>query len=418
METRNKFKTIANQIVTKEKFKGYIINNIEQSRAVDKIMMFASKYKVFLTNDLDAYHRGEIDKKQLTISIIFKLFYLITGLRFLMSAVINTKTITIVMSDSNYLLGNARLFSILYTNTEFIFLSINTIMLVFEYKNRLYLLTFLRNYKENLLMPMSATNSRKLVTITKIMTKYSMTQAFWPLIILSNIMINGSVIMAYLDPNSGFHWYSVLAGTVSFFIFLINLYATITVGIVAWTLPSFYLKYKFNEIAQQVQLSLHLKNTTILMSAIREHHSISVLTEELNHFFKYMIFIVYYFATPALMILAYLTHAHNTVLFARFIAIFVFILVFTIVFTMALLSSMISQSAEKPRKYLYKCFAQRIFKDSLNKQNRLKIMGFIEKLGGPDIGFYCWDIFPMNYYHFYKYVAGFAITYILLLGFV
>ena len=172
METRNKFKNIANQIVTKEKFKGYIINNIEQSRAVDKIMMFASKYKVFLTNDLDAYHRGQIDKKQLTISIIFKLFYLITGLRFLMSAVINTKTITIVMSDSNYLLGNARLFSILYTNTEFIFLSINTIMLVFEYNNRLYLLTFLRNYKENLLMPMSATNSRKLVTITKIMTKY------------------------------------------------------------------------------------------------------------------------------------------------------------------------------------------------------------------------------------------------------
>ena len=113
METRNKFKNIANQIVTKEKFKGYIINNIEQSRAVDKIMMFASKYKVFLTNDLDAYHRGQIDKKQLTTSIIFKLFYLITGLRFLMSAVINTKTITIVMSDSNYLLGNARLFSIL-----------------------------------------------------------------------------------------------------------------------------------------------------------------------------------------------------------------------------------------------------------------------------------------------------------------
>ena len=313
METRNKFKNIANQIVTKEKFKGYIINNIEQSRAVDKIMMFASKYKVFLTNDLDAYHRGQIDKKQLTISIIFKLFYLITGLRFLMSAVINTKTITIVMSDSNYLLGNARLFSILYTNTEFIFLSINTIMLVFEYNNRLYLLTFLRNYKENLLMPMSATNSRKLVTITKIMTKYLMTQAFWPLIILSNIMINGSVIMAYLDPISGFHWYSVLAGSVSVFISLITIDATITVSLVLWTLPSLYLKYKFNEISQQIQLSLHLKDPALLMATINEHHSIARMTEDINHFFKYIIFIVYYPCMPTLMILAYLTNSQDTV---------------------------------------------------------------------------------------------------------
>ena len=418
MERNVKFKSISNQLVRKDKLKGFITHNLEQSRAVDKIVSFASKYKVFTTRDLDAYQRGEIDKVQMTNSIMMKMLSLVTGLRFFVSSLFNTKLVTIMMSDANYLLGNARLFSILYSMAAIIMFIVNTIILVFEFDHRFYLLTFLNQYKKNQLIPMSASNSKKLILIGKIMAKYLISQAFWPLIILTNTLCNGSVIVAYFDPNQGFHWYSVLAGTVSFFIFLINLYATITVGIVAWTLPSFYLKYKFNEIAQQVQLSLHLKNTTILMSAIREHHSISVLTEELNHFFKYMIFIVYYFATPALMILAYLTHAHNTVLFARFIAIFVFILVFTIVFTMALLSSMISQSAEKPRKYLYKCFAQRIFKDSLNKQNRLKIMGFIEKLGGPDIGFYCWDIFPMNYYHFYKYVANCAITYFLILGFV
>ena len=418
MANRIKFKTIANQLVIKEKFKGYIINNIEQSRAVDKIISFASKYKVYITNDLDAYHRGEIDKKQLTISIIFKLCCVVTGLRFFLSAVINTKTITIVMSDSNYLLGNARLFSILYTNTASIFIIIHTIMLVLEYNNRFYLLTFLRDYKKNLLMPMSASNSRKLVTIVSIMTRYLMTQAFWPLIILTNIMTNGSVMMAYFDPNSGFHWYSVLAGTVSFFIFLINVYATSTVGTVVWTLPSLYLKYKFNEINQQIQLSLHLKDPVLLMAAINEHHSIAKKTEDINHFFKYIIFIVYYPCMPTLMILAYLTKAHDTVLIIRFITIFIFILVFAINFLIALLSSPISRAAEKPRKYLYKCFAQRVFKNSLSKQNRLKILAFIERLGGHDIGFYCWNLFPMNYYHFYKYVAGFAITYILLLGFV
>ena len=227
-----------------------------------------------------------------------------------------------------------------------------------------------------------------------------MTQAFWPLIILSNIMINGSVIIAYLDPNSGFHWYSVLAGSVSIFISLITIDATITVSLVLWTLPSLYLKYKFNEINQQIQLSLHLKDPALLMATINEHHSIARTTEDINHFFKYIIFIVYYPCMPTLMILAYLTNSQDTVLIIRFITLFIFILVFAINFLIALLSSPISRAAEKPRKYLYKCFAQRIFKNSLNKQNRLKILAFIERLGGHDIGFYCWNLFPMNYYHF------------------
>ena len=152
------------------------------------------------------------------------------------------------------------------------------------------------------------------------------------------------------------------------------------------------------------------------MSAIEEHNTISILAEELNQFLKYLIFLLYYFATPTLMILAYLTHANGTVLFARFIASFVFILIFSIVSAVSLFSSMISQSAEKPRKYLFKYLAQRIFIKSITLQNRLKVMAFVEKLGEADIGFYCWDVFPMNYYYFYKYVANCAIIYFLILG--
>ena len=370
-----------------------------------------------MARDLDAYLRGETNNKQITNSIILKMFMLITGLRYLISSVVNNKSITIMMADANYLLGNSRLFSILYCMAAFLMLTIDLFLLVFELRHRFYVLNFLNDFKKNKLIPLSVRNGKKLVTIADIMSRYLMSQTFWPLVILTNTLCNGAVIMAYFDPNQGFHWYSVIAGTVSFFIFLISLYATVAAGVVFWTLPSFYLKYKFTEITEEIQLSIDLKDVNLLISAIKEHNSISVLTEELNQFFKYIIFLLNYFATPTLMILAYLTHAKGTVPFARLIAIFVFILIFSIVSAVSLFSSMISQSAEKPRKYLFKCFAERIFNKSITLQNRLKVMAFVEKLGEVDIGFYCWEVFPMNYYYFYKYVANCAIIYFLILGF-
>ena len=42
-------------------------------------------------------------------------------------------------------------------------------------------------------------------------------------------------------------------------------------------------------------------------------------------------------------------------------------------------------------------------------------MAFIEKLDGPEIGFYCWVLFPMNSYMFYKYVANCVVTYFLII---
>ena len=161
--------------------------------------------------------------------------------------------------------------------------------------------------------------------------------------------------------------------------------------------------------------SLQVRNVTLLLSAITEHNSISKLTKELNEFFSLMIFILYYMASPTLMLLMYISHSKETVLVTRFVAIFVFVIVLLVVTSLTLFSSLISQSAEKPRKHLYKCFAQRILKKSLTQKKRLKVMAFVEKLSGPDIGFYCWDLFAMNNNQFFFYVANCASSYFLIL---
>ena len=43
-----------------------------------------------------------------------------------------------------------------------------------------------------------------------------------------------------------------------------------------------------------------------------------------------------------------------------------------------------------------------LIKNRLTFRQRWKLLAFIEKLSGRPIGFYCYDLFPMNNYEFYK----------------
>ncbi|CAG2172314.1 unnamed protein product [Oppiella nova] len=45
---------------------------------------------------------------------------------------------------------------------------------------------------------------------------------------------------------------------------------------------------------------------------------------------------------------------------------------------------------------------------------KIKILAFIEKLSGPDIGFYCYDLFPMNNYELYR-IIGLIINAVLII---
>jgi len=47
-----------------------------------------------------------------------------------------------------------------------------------------------------------------------------------------------------------------------------------------------------------------------------------------------------------------------------------------------------------------------IVKSYLPLDSKMKLVGFIEKLGGPDITIYCLDLFPLNNYNFYLFIAG------------
>ena len=51
----------------------------------------------------------------------------------------------------------------------------------------------------------------------------------------------------------------------------------------------------------------------------------------------------------------------------------------------------------------------------LSLNGRLIIQNFIEKLSGPVIGFYCYDMFAVETYQFYDFVMGWISNYFLII---
>ena len=154
----------------------------------------------------------------------------------------------------------------------------------------------------------------------------------WPMVLSILTMAISSEVVAYLDPDSGFLMLSIIFWTILLFVYLVELFVTLCLGCVSATLSTLYLKYRFQEINEKIDLSLKLKSPVLLMIAITEHNINSKQTKNLNQFFGLIVFILYFMVTPPLMLLLYLIHAEDTYYYTRFVAAAVFILVFLGVF--------------------------------------------------------------------------------------
>ena len=57
-----------------------------------------------------------------------------------------------------------------------------------------------------------------------------------------------------------------------------------------------------------------------------------------------------------------------------------------------------------------------VVKSKFKVADKLKINNFIERLGGPSIAVYCYNLFPLNSYELYLYTAAVILHYFLLLS--
>jgi hypothetical protein len=73
----------------------------------------------------------------------------------------------------------------------------------------------------------------------------------------------------------------------------------------------------------------------------------------------------------------------------------------------------IPKSAIKPYVKLNSLIARK----QINLQIKLKIVDLIERLSGPVIGIYCFELFPFTNYEFHLFAANCVKNFILFMGF-
>ena len=149
-----------------------------------------------------------------------------------------------------------------------------------------------------------------------------------------------------------------------------------------------------------------------MMSALNDHNYCCRKTSQLNKTFNYLIIAMYFVAKPTLNILAYITHAKDTHHLTRMAATNILIVCITAIFSVTLLCASVTSCAHKPLKHMYQLFQ----KNKVSPIHKLKALAFIEKLSGPDIGFYCYNLYPMNNNQFYKSTCGWAYNYFLVMN--
>ena len=196
---------------------------------------------------------------------------------------------------------------------------------------------------------------------------------------------------------------------------LTQLFGMICIGYFIIYLASNYLKYKFGEINRDIRIAIKLRINSLLIQAINQHNLVAIMTYKFNIHYKYILFAVYYFGTPAIEILLYLAFAKGTTkTVLPFVFAFLFIITFGVVFVVNYLSTRVSSSAHKSIHILYSHMNCK----TLSLRHRLRVLVFISRLDKHLIGFSIHDLFRMSSLEFALYVYVVVSNYMLILNFV
>ena len=74
---------------------------------------------------------------------------------------------------------------------------------------------------------------------------------------------------------------------------------------------------------------------------------------------------------------------------------------------------MLCKAAHSPYKRINSFIVKQSQSKIIEIRQNIKLLNFIERLGGPDIAVYCLNLFPLNYYQFYLLIAAVSYNFFL-----
>jgi hypothetical protein len=167
--------------------------------------------------------------------------------------------------------------------------------------------------------------------------------------------------------------------------------------------------YNFRQIKDRIKQYLKSGNLFQLMDAIHKHKYYSDITLQYNEVFKYALARIYLNSTPGINIFVYLA-VYESNSYLRILYGMGLIAMFIVLFEAHYMISTLCSAAHDFADDLYSL----LFRKRIPLQYKLKILTFIERLCGPIIGFYCYDLFAFTNEPFNEYVSNLFSNYFLL----
>ena len=395
-----------------------ILKNCDANNFFMLFFNMAFKTRVFIHRNLEDYDQRCITRSRIFDCDLWRLFTVITYIRFILPAILAKQWVIDMVSSPFQLMfdhntavddPNLRIMHFVYSMGPLIILILLLILQTTElnYTNSQY--DFIVNYLKKKLLPLSDRNDRKLLIRLNIVRITLFNVAFIPLLIFITTTVIALNIESYLNVKYNFTLISIIFFNFSFIFFVIQLLALISLAVTVCAFTVLYIRYKFREINDKFLFCLRSKNFSHLQ-IIDEYNHICKLIEDINQVYKLFIFILYYLANPSIMAMIKLGQQDNVTQIAKIFNAILIVVIFGGCFFANLFSSRVSKASILPLKYLHRFMTE----NQLPLKERLKTMEMIERLSGPDIGFYCYDLFPMNSYEFYIYVANCCKNYFLI----
>jgi len=150
----------------------------------------------------------------------------------------------------------------------------------------------------------------------------------------------------------------------------------------------------------------------LLKKILHDHNKCCLIINKINENAKYFTFIYYYLAVP-LIDLAVIAIILDTNQLNRILAILLTIIGVLHLFCLNISMTSIPKSAMKPYVKLNSLIARK----RIDLKIKLKIVDLIERISGPVIGIYCFELFPFTNYEFYLFAINCVMNFILFMGF-
>ena len=399
----------------KNKIYKFIDNNIDHRIHFNNLERFLVKYYVIASTSFHNYQKGRVSVRRQRVIRLMRLFSLMTAIRYLSSALVDTEFVSIIlMADPHYLLGHKRLNSFMLSTAIIIAnLSLGGVHYVLESKGQLTVISFFYKIAQNKSQTyrLNRYNYRKFCLKKNLLTKYALNSAmFLPMIAINIIYFYGLTAIAYFDSSKNFSLISIIFWNFCQLIWLIDLFGIAMGGFAYYYISTLFLKYQFRQLDEQIRQLVTNRDITGLWYAIRYHNQLSVSTHHLNITFKFLLFILYFFAKVPLNGLLYISNAPDTHISARIIMAILLLVCFGILLNVSLMSALVSKWAHNCRPVI-----SGLMTTELPLRFRLKLMDFIERLSGHWIGFYCYDMFAINNYVFFGYIMSWISNYFLII---